>query len=131
MTGEGVNPIRSFKDIIAWQKAMDLVEQIYQLTVSFPADERFGLISQLRRAAVSVPSNISEGYGRRSRADYVHFLYMARGSANELETELLLSARLGFGSSDQIDSCLALTCEIQRILKGLVASLDVTKSTKA
>ncbi|RPI59311.1 MAG: four helix bundle protein, partial [Planctomycetaceae bacterium] len=78
-------PIRSYKDLQVWQKSMELAGQIYEATQKFPADERFGLTSQLRRAAVSVPSNIAEGYGRGTRKDYKRFLQVARGSLYELE----------------------------------------------
>ncbi len=87
--------INSYKDLIAWQKAMEMVAAVYQVTAKYPADERFGLVSQSCRAAVSVPSNIAEGYGRRTKADYVRFLDVARGSANEIETQLLIAVRLG------------------------------------
>lgn len=84
-----------------WQDGMLLVERIYQLTASFPNDERFGLTSQIRRAAISVPSNIAEGAARRSRAEYVQFLSIARGSLSELETQALIARRLGYSTQDQ------------------------------
>ncbi len=87
--------VQSYKDLIAWQKAMDMVEGVYRVTAGYPRDERFGLISQTRRAAVSVPSNIAEGYGRQTRREYIQFVHIARGSANEVETQLLLACRLG------------------------------------
>jgi len=81
--------VNSYRELVAWQKAMDLVEVVYRVTKSFPADERFGLVSQLRRAAVSVPSNIAEGHSRPT-ADYVRFLNIARGTLREVETSLKL-----------------------------------------
>jgi four helix bundle protein len=88
--------INSFKDLIVWQKSMELVEKVYKITESFPTKEQFGLISQMRRAAVSIPSNIAEGYGRNSTGSYIQFLSIARGSLLELETQLELSKRLNF-----------------------------------
>lgn len=87
---------RPHKRLVVWQESMTLVEQIYRVTAGFPSDERYGLIAQLRRAAVSVPSNIAEGAARRSSKEYLHFLAMARGSLSEMDTQLELSARLGF-----------------------------------
>ena len=116
--------VRHYKDLIAWQKGMDLVVSVYRLTASFPTDERFGLIAQTRRAAVSVPSNIAEGYGRSSKRDYMRFLGIARGSANELETQLLAASRLGFASQSDTAPVLSLVNETQRIISGLIVSLD-------
>ena len=116
--------VKSYKDLVAWQKAMDLVQAIYTITAHFPAVEKFGLISQLRRAAVSIPSNIAEGHGRRTRMDYVHFLDMARGSANEVETQLLIAIRLRFVDNQSVAQVIDLAQEVQRILRGLVNSLN-------
>jgi len=115
--------IENYKDLIAWQKAMKLVVSIYRLTGAFPQNERYGLTSQLRRAAVSVPSNIAEGYGRGSRPDYVRFLNMARGSANEIEAQLLIAVQLAFVDEDRVDKTTQKVLEVQRILKGLVNGL--------
>lgn len=87
---------RSFRDLIAWQKAMAVAQLVYVATRHFPADERFGLVTQCRRAATSVAANIAEGHGRRSPAYFIHFLRIARGSVSELDTELELAHRLGF-----------------------------------
>ena len=122
--------IKGYKDLIAWQKAMDLVEAIYRLTQPFPSEEKFGLTSQLRRAAVSIPSNIAEGYSRRSRADYVRFLDIARGSANEIETQLLIAVRLHVAGEDQAAKVMEQAMEVQRILKGLVDSLLRSERTE-
>jgi four helix bundle protein len=115
--------INGFKDLVAWQRGMDLVVAVYEASRLLPADERFGLTAQMRRAAVSVPANIAEGYGRRARADYVRFVDIARGSANELETHLLISVRLGFLTDEQTAPVRSLVHEVQRITKGLVDSL--------
>jgi four helix bundle protein len=90
----------TFRDLKAWQKGMDLSVAIYLHTEAFPADERFGLISQMRRASVSIPANISEGRGRDHVKEFLHFIAIAIGSLNELETLLILSERLGFGIFD-------------------------------
>ncbi len=82
--------IRSFRDLVVWQKAMVLVEHVYGFSKLFPSDERYGLTAQIRRAAVSVPSNIAEGYGRHSTSDYIRFLQISLGSLNELQTQLEL-----------------------------------------
>jgi four helix bundle protein len=116
--------IGGYKDLVAWQKGMDLVEVVYRLSARFAADERYGLTAQVRRAAVSVPSNIAEGYSRPNRSDYTHFLDIARGSANEVETQLLLAVRLGYVTNEQAKKALDLTLEVQRILAGLVKGLE-------
>lgn len=87
---------KSYQDLLVWQKGMSIVENVYMATRNFPSDEQFGLTSQLRRCAVSVPSNIAEGYGRGTQKSYVNFLKIARGSLLELETQMLISERLGF-----------------------------------
>ena len=115
--------IRSFRDLVVWQKAMDLVERIYAITKQFPVDERYALTSQIRRAAVSVPSNIAEGYGRHSTAGYVRFLQIALGSLNELQTQLELGIRLGFVETDVVESEFELGMEIEKMLVSLIAKL--------
>jgi four helix bundle protein len=122
--------INGFEDLIGWQKAMDLVESIYRLTVQFPTEERYGLTSQLRRAAVSTPSNVAEGYGRRTRADYVRFVDIARGSANEIQTQLVLCQRLRMATQEQIRHPLEQVKEVQRILKGLVHALELSAKSR-
>ena len=115
---------KSYRDLVAWQKAMDLVTAVYQITASFPKEELYGLISQLRRAAVSVPSNIAEGQGRRGRAEFRHFLRQASGSLMELETQMMISERLGYISSESASNVLQGSAEVGRILNGLIASLE-------
>jgi four helix bundle protein len=122
--GLQVADIRSHRDLIAWQKGMDLIEQVYQVTRRFPQDERFGLVSQIRRAAVSIPSNIAEGFGRRTKQDYMRFLDMARGSANELDTQLQIAERLQFMPKQQAGDLLTALDEIQRVLYGLMQAVQ-------
>jgi four helix bundle protein len=111
--------IKNFKDLIVWQKGMDLVESIYQLTSDFPAEERYGLASQMRRAAISIPANISEGYARSSRKEYAQFVSIAYGSASELETFLILCGRLKFIDASKLIEIIALLSEILRMLNRL------------
>ncbi len=114
--------IKTFRDLIAWQKGRVLVKHVYQVTTAMPASERFGLTSQMRRAAVSIPSNIAEGYARQSLADYLRYLRMARGSLAELETQLVLAEDLGFlRVSEPVAAVLA---ETDRVVQGLIRSLD-------
>lgn len=115
--------IKSFRDLVVWQKAMDLVELIYHYSGRFPAEERYALTSQIRRAAVSVPSNIAEGYGRRSTADYIRFLQISKGSLNELQTQLELVCRLGFIGKDDVNGVFELCVEIEKMLVVLIARL--------
>jgi four helix bundle protein len=115
--------IRSFRDLIAWQKAMELCEQVYTLSQAFPAEERFGLTAQLRRAAVSVPSNIAEGYGRGQTRDYLRFLKVARGSLFEVQTQLLLAVRLKLASADSAGRCLDLAGDVDRIICALIRAV--------
>ena len=119
MTGS----IRSFRDLIAWQKAMDLCEEVYQVSRRFPDTERFGLVAQIRRAAVSVPSNIAEGYGRNRQRDYVRFLEVARGSLCEVETQLLLARRLALASDQEVAAVVALAHEVERIISALARAV--------
>jgi four helix bundle protein len=115
--------IRSYQDLAIWKKAMQLVVQVYHLTRRFPREEMHGLTSQMRRAAVSVPTNIAEGWGRGSRKEYIQFLRIARGSLLELETLLAISRNLRYLSQEDMQARLALVGEISRMLSGLIASL--------
>lgn len=92
--------VNSYKDLIVWQKSIDLVLEIYKLTNKFPKSETYGLVSQMRRSAVSIPSNIAEGRGRSTRKDYRNFLVIAYGSGAELETQIIISKKLSFGIID-------------------------------
>ena len=118
-------PIRSYEDLEAWQYGMLACECVYRTTAAFPRDERFGLISQLRRAAVAVPSNIAEGWGRGSTQDYLRFLRVARGSLYELETQLELARRLGYIDDQKRDEAVAAVRRCGRILAGLIKSIEV------
>ena len=114
--------IKTFKDLIAWQKAMALAKIIYEVTRTMPDAERFGLTMQMRRSAVSVPSNIAEGYARQSRTDYVRFLKVARGSLAELETQLILCEHMALlHALKPVNDLLA---ETDRVLQGLIRSLE-------
>ena len=100
---------------------------MYEATKRFPADERFGLVAQMRRAAVSVPSNVAEGYGRRSRRDYLRFLNMALGSLCELETQVILGIRLGFTSGDDMAASMTLIGDVDRLLSALIRAVRRSK----
>jgi four helix bundle protein len=115
---------RSYKDLVAWQKAMDLVTATYRATAGFPKDELFGLTSQLRRAAVSIPSNIAEGQGRLSEKEFRYFLGQARGSLMEVETQLQIAENLGYLQKEQTAAVLQSCAEVGRILNGLLASVS-------
>lgn len=113
--------VKTFRDLIAWQKAMELAKQIYQVTSAMPQTERFGLTAQMRKAAVSIPSNIAEGHGRESRTEYVRFLRIARGSLMELQTQLILAEQVDLiRIPEQLDQIQA---ETDRVLQGLIRSL--------
>ncbi|MHB8526140.1 MAG: four helix bundle protein [Candidatus Acidiferrales bacterium] len=116
--------VRSYRDLIVWQKAMDLVRAIYNLTASFPVDERFGLISQIRRAAVSVPSNIAEGQARHTSREFVQFISHAEGSLAEVDTQLTLSNQLRFCEASQTAEISSLIEEIRKMLMSLRGRLD-------
>jgi four helix bundle protein len=116
-------PLKSYRDLDAWKAAMDLVEAIYSLTRHFPDDERYGLTGQMRRAAVSIPSNIAEGYGRVHRGDYVRFLSNARGSLCELETQLMLCVRLHYAPREDAAAIWKQAQQAGKLLSGLLNSL--------
>lgn len=116
--------MRDFRKLMAWQKADDLVMRIYEVTAVFPAEERFGITSQVRRAAVSVPANIAEGCGRETVVDFRRFLHQARGSLYEVEYYIHLSSRLGYTPSAEQAALSAQCSEVARILQGLINSLD-------
>ena len=116
--------VASHKDLLVWQRSMDLVETVYRLTASLPSAELWGLVSQMRRAAVSVPSNIAEGYGRQATGEYRHHLSIGRGSLLELETQILLSKRLKYRQPNGADTVLKEIEEISRMLATLVSKLS-------
>jgi four helix bundle protein len=123
-----VRPIvQSYRDLIVWKKSMALVLDVYRCTQAFPRIETYGLTSQLRRAAVSVPSNIAEGQARLSTGEFKQFLGNARGSLMEVETQILIAQDLGYLNQDQTDCLLSAAAEVGRILNGLLASLPNRK----
>src|SRR5271167_4356127 len=118
--------ISSYKDLVVWKKSMALVTEVYAATARFPREESFGLTSQLRRSAVSVPSNIAEGQGRATKGEFVQFLAHARGSLFELETQVLIAGELGYLPSECQGRLGEKVQEIARILNGLLTSLGVS-----
>ena len=116
--------MRDHKDLIVWQKSMELTRIIYTLTKRFPQGEIFGLTNQIRRAVVSIPSNIAEGFGRNSDKQFIHFLKIAKGSAAELETQLLISRDLSYLTAKDAKSTLALYDEIARMLGALIRNIE-------
>ena len=119
--------IRSYRDLQVWHKAMDLVESCYRATTSFPTTERYGLVSQMRRAAVSVASNIAEGHAR-SRGDFVRFLYVSAGSLTELETQVELSVRLQLMPTEYASQLLRACDEVGRMVGGLRRRIQARRS---
>jgi four helix bundle protein len=116
--------IRDYRDLIVWQEAMEIAELVYSVTRSFPREEAFGLVSQMRRAAVSIPSNIAEGFGRAQRRSFVQFLRIAQGSLKELETQAQLSARIGLLDSESLTGLLDRTERLGKRLVQFVRSLE-------
>jgi four helix bundle protein len=119
---------QSYQDLVGWQKSMTLVGEIYRHTQHFPANEVYGLTSQLRRAAVSIPSNIAEGQGRLSPGEFKQFLGHARGSVFEVETQLLIAKSLGYLSDQSTRDLISQVQEVGRILSGLLASLGYSRT---
>jgi len=115
--------VRSYQDLVAWRKAVDLVVVVYELTQSLPREETYGLKSQIRRSAVSVPSNIAEGQGRASRGEFLSHLGIAYGSLMELETQVVIGHRLGYFTCEQARSFEASAGEVGRLINGLSNSL--------
>jgi four helix bundle protein len=116
--------VKRYSDLLAWQKAMDLVEEIYKITRAFPKEELYGLSSQLRRAAISIPSNIAEGHCRNGRREFVHHLSIALGSLGETETQFLIAARLGYIDTNTSQKLTAQASEVGKIIVGLMNSLE-------
>ncbi|OFW07194.1 MAG: hypothetical protein A3I61_04215 [Acidobacteria bacterium RIFCSPLOWO2_02_FULL_68_18] len=114
----------SFRDLKVWQQAMGLVDDVYRATSHFPADERFGLTAQIRRAAVSIPSNIGEGRRRKRQRAYVHYLDIALGSQGEVEVQLEVALRLGFLSQQDYERLADRTAEVGKMLNGLIESMQ-------
>lgn len=116
--------LRNYKELNVWQRSYQLCIKLYKLTAKFPNDERYGLTSQIRRAVVSIPSNIAEGYGRKTTADYIRMLYISYGSICELETQVLLAGDLKFIESVYLGVMKRDIEEIERMLKALIKSLE-------
>jgi four helix bundle protein len=116
--------IHNFKELLVWQKSIEIVEFIYTLTVTFPVEEKFGLRSQMQRCAVSIPSNIAEGSGRVSPKEFQHFLSISLGSSYELETQMILAAKFNYIKKQQLDEFNIMILPIQKMLFGLYKSLN-------
>ena len=114
---------QNYQDLVAWQKAMDLVAEVYRVTRKLPREELYALSSQLRRAAISVPSNIAEGQGRGRKPEFIQFLRIAYASLREVETQVLIALRLGYINEEESASALHLASEVGRLINGLLRSL--------
>jgi four helix bundle protein len=123
--------IQSYRDLVAWQRAFELGLAVYRLTEAMPAHERFGLISQLRRGAVSLASNIAEGYGRGTTQDYARFLRVARGCLYELETQIQFAIRLGYVEAAECEPIQSQLDECGRVLAGLIRSVESLNQTSS
>jgi len=119
--------MKTYRELIVWQKSMDLVTSIYQVSKLFPNEENFGLTSQLRRSAISVPSNISEGYGRNSLNDYIRFLNISVGSLYEAQTQIEIAFNLKYIEKEQFKSIYDSTREIERMMSSLIKKLKEKK----
>jgi four helix bundle protein len=116
--------IRSYRDLVVWQKAIALIVRLYALTKPFPVDERFGLTQQMRRAAVSIAANIAEGHARLSTPSFMHFISIAMGSLAELETHTIVARQLGYLEAEAADDLVLLSDEINRMLRALYKRLE-------
>ena len=116
--------LRSYKELNVWQKSYKLCLHIYKVTKRFPKDEMYGLTSQIRRSAVSIPSNIAEGYGRKTTLEYVRFLYIAYGSVCELETQTMISGDLGYVGKKRLQEIRQEIGDVERMLKAMIKSLE-------
>ena len=115
---------QSYKDLVVWQKGIALAKLVYQLTRKFPAEEKFGLVSQMRRAVVSIPSNIAEGQARHTTGEFIQFISHAEGSVAELDTQIVLAVELGFCAKPEVLPSYELLDEIRRMLNGLRRKLE-------
>jgi four helix bundle protein len=120
-----------FQDLVAWQRAMELVTAVYRVTREWPREEQYGLTSQVRRAAVSIPSYLAEGHGRSGPREYAHHVSIAFGSLCELETQMLIGERLGYANDDTISELMTKTAEVRRLIRGLIRSLRLPASAEA
>jgi four helix bundle protein len=121
--------VKSFRDLIVWQRSIELCVAVYEFSRGFPSDELYGLRSQLRRASVSIPSNIAEGSGRRSKGEYLQFLGLASGSNYEVQTQLVIARELHFGEEPKRGRCLSLSVEVEKMLRSF--SIAVAKPKAA
>lgn len=119
--------VHNFRELIVWQKAIDLVVSAYKITSLFPTAEKFGLTSQIQRSAISIPSNIAEGCGRVTAKDFQHFLSIAMGSSFEIETQIILASKLGYIPIEQLKLFEEAVGPIQRMLNGLYESLNASR----
>jgi four helix bundle protein len=119
--------LRNYKDLLVWQKGYRLCLEIYKVSKTFPKDEQYILVPQIRRAAVSIPSNTAEGYGRKSTKEYIQSLYIAYGSLCELETQILLSDDLRYIEAERFGKVIGAIEEVERMLKALIRSLEGKK----
>ena len=119
--------INSYRDLRVWQDAMAIAETCYVFTRQFPREEMFGLTSQIRRAATSIPANVAEGYGRENSGSYIQFLRIAQGSLKELETHILLAQRLDLASSENVEPLLQRCDTLGRMLRTLIRSIEDNK----
>ena len=124
-------PVQSYRQLVAWQKAMDLAEEVYRATQRFPKEELYGITSQLRRAVISVPSNIAEGQGRQSTGEFRQFLGNARGSLLEVESHLLLAERFHDLRHEAAEDLLGRSAEAGKVLNGLIAALQQSRRKNA
>ena len=116
--------MKTYRDLQVWQKSMTLVTEIYKISKGFPRDEVYGLTSQMRRCAISIPSNMAEGYGRNSTNEYIHFIRVAMGSLYELQTQIEISMNLYYLNRDEFDKLYELSREIERMLSSLIRKLN-------
>ncbi len=116
--------INSFQDLKIWQKSMDIVEEIYNITKKMPKEEQYGLTGQMQRAAVSIPSNIAEGYSRSTTKEYVHFLHVAKGSKSELQTQLMICERLGYLEINELEHVFNQLSELGKMFYVLIKKLE-------
>ncbi len=123
-TKHKMTQIKTYRGLIVWQKSMALVTEIYKITKTFPKDETYGLIAQIRRCAISIPSNIAEGYGRNSTSDYIRFLHIATGSLYELQTQMEIAFKLEYLKKADFDELYGSSREIERMLSSLSRKLN-------
>jgi len=126
MNSAGAAPkkITSFRDLIVWQRSMDLIEELHPALLQLPREELFALNSQIRKSALSIPSNISEGHDRRNKSEFLYFLGVSRGSLAELQTQILVAGRLRYWRQDRVEYFFTKTIEISKMINALMKSLE-------